>query len=287
MASCARSGETLMLRMLAAHPEIHVPFDLQAENGPEERAAQTFLMQCTETELARDHPALGGRVPPEARLLLVKQGVWEHPAPFHGFVLARNPVAVIASLLDYDARRPPTDTLFPEVVTGLGGRAKRLLRRLRPRQQMTRHEDPGWERLLRWQDAIDPGLTPFLNEMPYTDALCAFYTRRMAPLVGLGLPVVCYERLVTEPEREMADLLDHLGLDMVPEVLGSHTRYARGSVGHGKIDLSRPVSTASLDAWRGRIDRATFHRIAGLTYPAWSALGYRLSWEEIRPPPRP
>ncbi len=263
LASCARSGETMVLRHLSAHPQIHVPFDLKANDGPQKAQMLAFFKSVEESRVPREVIPQEAWGDAKTKMILVKQGVWEHPHPFKGAVLARNPLSVIASLLAYD---------HP-------GMAPVVSRELSAAPKGAEKAAPYWARLLRWQKDIDPSFAPLLLQMDHVEALCAFYTRRMLALVNSGLPVVHYESVVARPEEGFRALLTALELPWHDAVLGADQSYPQGHIGHGNNDLGRPVDMQSLQRHKEILEPKDRDRILGLTWAAWSALGYALDGE--------
>jgi hypothetical protein len=256
VASMARSGETMVLRALAAHPRVHVVHNLARQDSPEETRLFHGLKAHDAPTIPASHPLVAPLSLSPGVVLVLKQGTWEHAAPFAGFVLARNPVAIYASLRAYDAR-------------ACGG-----------------DPDACWhhntERLVRWLGDIDAGLIPRLVAAPPVEQFCLFYNRRMGALSTLGLPVVHYERLVTDPVSMLPKITALLGLDCPGPVLHAHRGYAPGAEGHGRNDLSRPIDTRSIVSYREQVDEATFDVIAAATAVVASAFGYRLAWGASR-----
>lgn len=263
MASCARSGETLVLKTMSAHPDVYVPMNLSKE---ENLGGTRLVREIRETgarNLRKDRLTDLG-VQTEASVILVKQGVWEHPTQFSGFVLVRNPVAVYASLKTYD------DVPF--------GLKKKLSSALKGK--LKKGEDSK-DRMVRWLRDIDPTLRDYVKTCDFDDAFCAFYTRRMAPLANLGLPIVHYESFVKNPTREVKRICDILKIEYRPELLSAHTAYRPGTEGHGKNDLGKPISGDSLEKYRKTVDKKLFDKISALTHSAWSAFGYRMSYGNV------
>jgi|GEM_PF-1127256 len=261
MASMARSGETLLLRCLDAHPEILVVSQLFETTPKEQRDLFELLTTRAETRIPRTEPAVVTAGAAEAGSLLIKQGTWEHRFPFEGFVLARNPLSIFQSLLNYD-QDPRSARAIARGVTNRS-------------------------RLERWTAAIDPELAASLADLDELEAFAAFYNRRMQGLARTGLPVLCFERFVTAPEAGLRALLGHLNRPYDPACLQSHRRHDAGSLGHGRIALDSPISTDVNEKYRA-LDPEAQTRLAALTEPVWSAFGYRIetgaSGADVQPP---
>ena len=106
MASMARSGETLMLKILAIHPDIKTVHNLEKEDVIYKEKAFQFLKTYKKTSISRNHKNFKPYSLNRKQILLLKQGVWKHEFPFLGFVLSRNPVSIYSSLKAYDRRLP-------------------------------------------------------------------------------------------------------------------------------------------------------------------------------------
>jgi len=98
MASFSRCGETLMLRCLNAHPDIHVVHNLKAPPESKEDFGLFRLLQKYEpATIERDNAIVQAAGVGNAKIIVVKNAVWEHAHPFEGFVLARNAFSVTES----------------------------------------------------------------------------------------------------------------------------------------------------------------------------------------------
>lgn len=262
MASMARCGETVTLRNLSFHPRIKVVAQVDAMDSKENMQLFDFLKGWTNTEIPLDNEYLQSINPSVDDIILVKQGIWEHRASFNGFVLVRNPVSVYASLLEYDKN---------------GGHKSWLNNML---TAVFTDNNQNKERMLRWMQDIDKNLIPYMENIDDISLFCAFYNRRMMPLINLGLKVIHYERLVTDPACYFKIILKEMHLPFDYSVLHAHKNYSAGTIGHGKSDLSISINTDSLDNYRS-IGHRTFDRICALTYPTWSKFGYVMDWDHI------
>ncbi len=256
MGSFARSGETLLLRCLHAHPALHVVHQVNEHDRPEDVELFQFLTTYPHADIAHDHPLIQrARIAPN-KVLIVKYAVWIHAHPFKGFVLARNPFSVIKSL---------------------GGYASTRAESLAAQQA----------RLTRWAHGIDPSLVPAVAQLPCTDSAAMLYNRKMLPLAESGLPVLRYEDLTRDPHTSLRWLLEQLGLPWDNAVEQSHTPYAEGQYGRGGIALWKPIHTETTPACSG-LSEADIARIQGYAWPAMARLGYRvrngaldmLPWQE-------
>lgn len=232
LASLARSGETLVLRALAAHPQVHVVHDLRAINTEADQALYRLLRVWPLPAVPRSQveALLGpGRLKPGCDLLVLKQGVF---APRHrppGFALLRNPYAVFCSLWSYDARR------LGETPTAELNRRHWFASRL--------------PRLLVWADASLPALLPTLRAEtdPVRQFLC-YWRARLDQILAQQAVRLGYEDLVTDPATELRRLCAAIGLPFDAAMLNAERGYAPGEVGHGGIRLDQPIRPAP--AWQ-------------------------------------
>jgi hypothetical protein len=199
------------------------------------------------------------------KVILLKQGIWEHKYPFRGFVLVRNSLSVYASLKRYDEFQFNSD-YFVTKVSGLLG--------------LSKGSATNKQRLIRWMRDIDRELVDYLSSIGDIERFCAFYNRRFAHLASLGLPVVHYERLVQEPTVLLSKVLHFMGLTFDTAVLRAHEKYRSSQQGHGRTDLSRPIDTVSTDRYK-MLDRKTVDTVCSLTYQTLKAFGYQMNCGEI------
>lgn len=230
-ASLARSGETMLLRALDAHPQVHVVHDLRAINTDDEQRLYRLLRVWPLPTLPRaalDAQIAPGHVATERRVLLLKQGVFapRHRAP--GFGLIRNPYAVFCSLWSYDAR------LAGQVPTPALNLHHWLERRL--------------PRLLVWADASLPALLPALRrESDPVRQFLLYWRARTEQILARHETVVAYEDFVRDPARALRAICAGSGLTFDPAMLDAHRRWPAGARGHGGIHLDAPIRPVS--AW--------------------------------------
>lgn len=256
VASFARAGETMTLRMLASHPRIHVPLQIQQA---EDVVDQKFVARVVDQELQSisvDDPYARARGLIPGSVVVVKQGVWA-PRAFDGIVLVRQPFAFVASMLECDRQE------------GLpNGHGQRLV--------FART----YERLLRWSERMDQALCARINATDdVVDALGVYYRWRVSWLTKRGLPIFRYELVVKEPKKSSEAMCQALGVEFDDAILDSHNHH-RGKVGHGKNDLERPIDASSLDKWRA-LDLSVRRRILRTCSGAAFQAGYRLYEDEV------
>lgn len=257
LASLARSGETLVLRALAAHPQVHVVHDLRAVNTAADQALYRLLRVWPLPTLPRRQVQAvlaPGLLHPGCRVLVLKQGVF---APRHrpaGFALLRNPYAVFCSLWSYDAKRlgqTPTATLNA--------------------QHWATWRLP---RLLVWADACLPGLLPALRaERDPLQQFLLFWRNRLQQVLAQQATHLQYEALVADPEPTLRALCAGIGLPFEAAMLHAEQAYAPGEIGHGGIHLAAPIH--AMPAWTPDplVPLAPFiDAVDGGPVPAWHGL---------------
>jgi hypothetical protein len=249
MASFSRSGETLFLRCLHAHPDVHVVHQILEPDRKCDFALFRFLKTFAKTAIPHNHPLVTAAGVPKHATILVKNAVWTHAYPFDGFVLVRNPFSVIQSF-----------KLLNETADKSSKRKKQLM---------------------RWAKDIDPLLLPAMDAADNVECVCILYNRKMAPLADLGLPIVSYEQFVLHPKQTLAKVVDALGLRPSEAPLKSHERYQHGHVGHGKIPLWKPIHSDSLNSWQ-KLPRGLLSRIYGLTWNTMNAFGYKFDGNKLK-----
>lgn len=230
MASLARSGETMLLRALQAHPQVHVVHDLRATNTDAEHRLYRLLRSWPLATLPRAALAEAGigDVPADASVLLLKQGVFTPRWPVAGFGLIRNPYAVFCSLWRYDAKLHGQDA---DAATHL-------------------HH---WQtlrlpRLLVWADATAPGLQAAIRaETDPVRQFLRYWQARVAQIVATQRCVLTYEDFVAAPGPALQAVCHALALPFDAVMLQAHRQWAPGTRGHGGMDLAAPIRPAP--AW--------------------------------------
>jgi len=256
LASMARSGETLLLRSLNSHSRIHVAHNLQQSDNEKEEQLFRYLMQCKATSVRSGNPRLEHLDIRRGQVIVLKQSVWEHQYPFNGFLLARNPVSIYSSLKYYDE----------------------------PGQQETWLENwpKNTDRMTRWLRTIDSSLVDGFANLSPIDQFCTFYNRRMGQLISTGLPVVFYENFVLDPVSVLRRIVNLLNLRFEDRLCNSHLVYEDGLVGHGNINLGKPINSKSIFKYMNTLSLADFDEINQKTRYVSRQLGYDLGFSEIR-----
>lgn len=243
MSSFSRSGETLMLRCLSAHPDIHIVHNLLAPPEPKQDLKLFHFIRCQEnTTVSPEHPRVVAAGASEKKVILIKNAVWEHKFPYHGFVLARNPLSIVQSF-----------KLQKE------GGNKSSVRK---------------EQYNRWFKGVDPRLLDCVDYRDNIVLLCALYNRKMYALSKLDLPVVRYENFVQDHEKYLRSIIASFGLEWHDDVLTSHLKYKEGDYGHGHLPLWRDVHKGSTDKYK-ELPKDILALVHGLTYPTLTAYGYQ------------
>lgn len=243
MTSFARSGETMMLRALNAHPRIEVVSQiLDADEPPQDVRLFEALQDYPDFVLRRANPLLAHRSVGPDSIVIVKHGIWTHRWPHIDFVLARNPFAIVKSLRQY---------------------------------AIDNHEDEQHRRhrLARWAGKIDASLVPLCLKGDETEAIAYLYRSKMLARSTTRLGVVRYEDFVAAPEREMPKVLRMMKLPWDERVLRAHENYPQGKIGHGKIKLWEAIRLTPHKPETG-LPQREFDIIASITRPVLDLYGY-------------
>lgn len=256
MASMARSGETLLLKILAVHPDVKVVHNLDKEDGQNKEQAFQFLKNYKPTSISRKHKLMMPYKLKKNDVLLVKQGVWKHPYAFNGFVLSRNPVSIYSSLKAYDSNADGYDI-----------------------------DKNFWfgntERFKRWLKDIDEKMTNQIISKSPIEQFVDFYNLRMGNLSSIGKPVVRYEDLIVNTKEVLTKVCDCIGVPMENSLLNSHKFYKKGLIGHGQNDLSKPIDDSSLHKYRLNVTDEEFCFIKENTRAVYERYGYKLESGEV------
>jgi len=256
MASMARSGETLILRTLEAHPQIHISHNLNQVDTKKEAKSYKFFKNFKKKSIRANHPIINNIKLSKNSIIIVKQGTWKHKHPFDGFILSRNPASIYASLRTYD-----TDELGSNL-------------------------DKNWlqneKRLIKWLKDIDPKLIDNLLEKKPIEQFCMFYNLRMRNLYKTGLPIIYYEKFVTNPKRELKKILSILNTTYDESILLSHNKYSKKDIGHGKNRLDMPINSSSIEKYKSILTKNEFDIIAELTRDTSEYyFKYNMKWDDI------
>ena len=256
LASMARSGETVILRSLAAHSKIKIVHNLNSTDAQDTKKLFEFLKTNPPNSIKQNNAYTKSYNLKKDDVLLLKQGVWEHKYDFDGFILSRNPVSIFASLKVYDK-----DEL------GDDWKNNWYLRNT--------------ERLTRWLKDIDKTLLPDFEKLSPIDQFSLFYNRRMGALLKTGKPIVYYENFVQHPEKELRFIISEMGLHFEETVLNSHENFKNGEKRHGKIDLSKPIQANSLSKYQKIITKQEFDEVHVKTKAVSKNFGYSTNWNAI------
>lgn len=243
MHSFSRSGETLLLRCLNAHPNIHVVHQINAEDKPEDIALHNFLKDYKEKVIPHEHPLVEEASVKNEDVILLKNAAWANSYEHNGFILARNPFAVANSfkMVDENERRH-----------------KRRKRQYR-----------------RWAKGIDKNLVPFVNDEE--DSFVNFsvlYAAKMGDAVELNQEIIYYEDFVINPEASLRKICSVLQVEWDSSVLKSHELYSEGEYGHGGIPLWKDIHSGSLHSYK-KLPQADIYKIYGVTRSVIKKLGYK------------
>ena len=255
IASMARCGETLLLKLLSVHPKLYVVHNVKAEEKKEDLAFFEYLKKYSKTSISLFNCHVRRIKGIKNKLIIVKQGVWQHKYPFNGFVLIRNPLSVYASLKIYDV-----DELGDDY-----------------RKNWFRNK----ERLLRWMNYIDKKMISEIERSSPVEQFCLFYNVRFQALLERGLPIVYYEELVSCPERVLEQIQHYFDVDYDSHLINSHVNFQKDEIGHGKNDLSKPINVESIYKYRQYIDESEANEIISLTKSTYAKYGYKITFRKI------
>lgn len=249
MSSFSRSGETLMLRCLQAHPDIEVISQIREPD--EERDVDLFWSVINKGKMAIDaaDPLTAHRLPHAGTRFVVKNFAWTTPGKRQGFVLIRNPFSVVVS-----AHRHTED----------------------PKKEAKQRAQQ-----IRWCRNIDKLMVPFIESIDNLTAYLALYNRKMLHDRRSGMPFVRYEDFVSDPEIWLRKIVAHLGLEWSPRVLESHLDYKEGETGHGGIKLWQPINMGSMDKYKA-LEPELASKVYSLTQDVLRVYGYRWNGDEIK-----
>lgn len=254
LASHARAGETLTLKLLGSHSRIWVPLQISENEDPVDRSFFEMVKNLHINFLPEDSDYALARGLHRHMIILIKQGVWFHHHDFSGFCLVRSPFGFVYSMLDYNHQE------------GLDFGLKRY---------GTKRYQKTMARLLRWSKDMSEELTNQLHQQTcILNALCLFYNDRINQLLSYKKKIFKYEDLVYQPQNILTSMCEELGVDFEPTILSAHQQYAANHVaGHGKNDLARSIDTQSIQKWQGlgtrvirKIDERTAASQARLNY---------------------
>lgn len=256
MASHARAGETLLLKLLHAHPHIHVPLQIEQHENSFDANFVEEIRTGEMISVAQDHPYIARHRIQPASVIVIKQGTWA-PSRFQGFVLLRQPYAFVSSMIEYNRREG----------LGFGITHRSLYKKT-------------FVRLNRWSQAMNSDLNLLLQRQNNViNALSIFYRERVEWLISRNLPVFRYETLVLEPKNTLSQICSSIGLKFDERMLHAHKTYS-DRPGHGMNDLERPIDKNSLNKWKvlSRRHRENIFEFCGAIS---RKAGYQLKIDEV------
>jgi hypothetical protein len=250
IASMARSGETLLLRSLSAHSKVRVVHNLQNIDALADIRLFKYLSKYPYKKISRKYYKVSDTgIEDDVKVLILKQGVWEHRYDFSGLVLSRNPVSIYSSLKEY-AHRNSVDVF--------GGY------------------------LPRWLLDIDEGELDGFSKLQDIEKFCYFYCRRMGPLLRLGKPVIRYEDFIGNPISVLKKVCCYVGLVFEDSMGASHSFFEPNSIGHGGIRLDAPISEGTTSSYLNNVSSEEFDFIKIKTFDVASKYGYFFDYPHIR-----
>ncbi len=256
MASMARSGETLLLKILGVHEKVAIVHNIDAVDNQDKERAFQYLKQYKDDRISRLDPIVKPYSLKKGQILLLKQGVWQHKHPFNGFILSRNPISIYSSLKSYDKKMPEYD----------------------PIENFWFNNN---ERLLRWSKDMDEGLFNSLKGKEPIEQFVTFYNYRMGYLAQLNKSIIRFEDLVNDTEKTIVKVCDIIGIPFSPSLLQSHNFYEKGLIGHGQNDLSKPIDKSVLEKYKLNVAEDEFDYIVNNTSEVSSKFGYEFKNREV------
>jgi len=217
IASMARSGETMIQYALNQHPDVLTVFNLNKIDFGYNHELARFIMKHDKKTINENSKLLKPYNHSTAKVILMKQGIWEHRYPFDGIVLVRNPLSVYASLKMFDSK---------------------IGRSINLHSNWKQYRYPAF---IQWLHHIDESIIPNFKNLSPIEQFCLFYNRRMKPLAYLNNPILHYERFVKTPEIYTKLILNIMGLDDK-----SIERKLNDDLGHGGFDPSKPINDNSI-----------------------------------------
>jgi len=206
-------------------------------------------MKYEPIEINSDHPLIKKCGIPTGATIILKNAVWKHEYPFNGFILCRNPFAVIQSF--------------------------------KLKDESPEKDEKRKSQIIRWARNIDARIMHAIPETDHLEMICMLYNLKMHPLTKSNMPILRYEDFVRNPEATLRELLRKLNIAWSSTVLNSHTLYHQDSYGHGRIKLWQPIHNDSLDTWRKNLSKGTIARIYGLTSQVMQEYGYNFRDEQV------
>lgn len=219
--SFSRSGETLVSRHLALSSEIQVGYNLYARDREKEAQLNSFLRsQGSPRHLSQSEvEKFDVRVPK-----VFAKAIYPH-ASQTGIVLSRHPLAVANSIVNI-FRRDDSEQV-----------AKRV------------------NRLVGYVDPSLQELSPQVEENSIITKWSIAWSIRMAQAFALQQPVVRFEELVVEPDREFSRITQALSIDFTAKMKFADCFFPSNLTGHGGINLSQPISPGAAEPRLSLSDR--------------------------------
>lgn len=232
-----RSGTTMLERMLSAHPSIL--------GGPESHLLTplAYLGPWARVDAAPyDHIVASiGQKAFIDRLPRGEADYWEACRAYGDMLYSR--LLADGAHKIYVDKTPEYVTIWPFLSRVYPDASYVVLTR-HPAAVFTSFASSFFDDNLRIAHAHDPLLER------YVPAIASFLRQMVIPYIH-----VRYEDLVTKPEEQMRHILEHLGLNYIPEVLdyGIHSSSMNGLGDPLGVNRHRGPSTSSLNSWAERL----------------------------------
>lgn len=260
LASHARAGETMLLKLLDAHPQIHVVSHVQKEEAECDIDFTNEIRQTGAQFISRQHWYVNLRNLHTSNVFLVKQGTWYTEYPFKGIVLVRNPFSFVQSMIEYNR------------LEGLNGRIYSVSRK---RYSKT------FRRLLRWTMDMSGDIHQKISKQnDVISALCIFYNHRVSELISYSKTIYRYEDVILNTKNELKNICKSIDIEFQENMIDAHLNYKKYPEGHGKNRLDRGVDEVSMEKWK-TLNKKDVSLIHELTSSVAENLGYRLKGNSL------
>lgn len=249
IASMARSGETLLLKLLYAHTRIHVCHNLFEKDSKLELELFNHLRTRKSKTISIYNSIVRRSRISRNNVIVIKQGVWSHDYDFNGFVLVRNPLAIFSSLWRFKDEDQNDD----------------------PAANWVRNTD----RMIRWLGLMNKELINGFEELSPEEQFIAFYNQRANYLASLNLPIFKYENLIEKPEVTLSAICEAIGLEFENEMLSAHLLFKDNPKGHGGSDLSRKLDSKSTESFTKYLTTSQIDTVISGIRETATGVGYK------------
>lgn len=257
---CQRSGTTLLHLMLSTHAHVH---------GIDEMEFDGNCLQKYVT--APDYyPRVSFKLPTYAQALGFIRSLLD--VGLRVLWCLRDPRDVIASMLRLQLRLNDRQSV-PWVSHPLGGEREinHTFPVLMGRTKKALHS--AMERYKKIQNTPHDSRSP--ADLVFTSALCWRVKHELLPVYdkeGVPYTLVCYEKLIADPEKAIRPVLDFVGLSWDGNVLAHHRFHSGKRV--GDTDAARPVDSTNTGKWKRVLSSRDLSMVSEVCGELPSRLGY-------------